>query len=129
MNRPYDTDSDEKASDLLDVVESPAQTASWYARADEQYDIQWTALAEALSELVNGMKKSLKFRDLQVIESLFYCQLPNKEVARLMSLDEKTVALIKHRNLKHLREHVTLLEGRGLTMSDQPHPLQLNAPE
>ncbi len=103
----YETDSDERASDLLDVVQSPAQTASWYARADEQYDMQKVALAEALSELVDGMKRSLKFRDLQVIESLFYCQLANKDVARMLGLDEKAVALIKHRNLKQIREHVT----------------------
>ena len=103
----YDTESDEGASDLLDVVESPVQTASWYARADEQYDMQKGALAEALSELFDGMKKALKLRDLQVIEMLFYCQIPNKDVARALGLDEKAVALIKHRNLKHIREHVT----------------------
>jgi len=103
----YDTESDEGSSDLLDVVESPVQTASWYARADEQYDMQKGALAEALSELFDGMKKALKLRDLQVIEMLFYCQIPNKDVARALGLDEKAVALIKHRNLKHIREHVT----------------------
>ncbi|OHB66039.1 MAG: hypothetical protein A2Y76_11140 [Planctomycetes bacterium RBG_13_60_9] len=102
----YDSDAEEAPSDLLDVVESPAQTASWYARADEQYDMQKATLADALSELVNGMKKALKLRDLQVIEMLFYCQLPNKDVARAMGLDEKAVALIKHRNLKQVREHV-----------------------
>ncbi len=102
-----DSRTEERASDLLDVVESPVQTASWYARADEQYDQQKVALAEALSELIDGMKKALKFRDLQVIELLFYCQLPNKEVARVMKLDEKAVALIKHRNLKQVRENVT----------------------
>jgi RNA polymerase sigma factor (sigma-70 family) len=102
-----DGQAEEGASDLLDVVQSPVQTASWYARADEQYDQQKVVLAEALSELVNGMKKALKFRDLQVIELLFYCQVPNKEVARIMRLDEKAVALIKHRNLKQIRESVT----------------------
>jgi len=101
-----DGQAEEGASDLLDVVQSPVQTASWYARADEQYDQQKVVLAEALSELVNGMKKALKFRDLQVIELLFYCQVPNKEVARIMRLDEKAVALIKHRNLKQIREHI-----------------------
>ena len=87
-------------------MESPAQTASWYARADEQYDMQKTVLAEALSELIDGMKKSLRFRDLQVIEMLFYCQIPNKDVARTMGMDEKAVALIKHRALKQIRESV-----------------------
>jgi hypothetical protein len=87
-------------------VESPVQTASWYARADEQYDLQKAALARALSELVDNLKRSLRFRDLQVIELLFYSQIPNKEVARTMNLDEKAVALIKHRSLKQIRENV-----------------------
>jgi RNA polymerase sigma factor (sigma-70 family) len=99
-------DSDEPASDLLDVMPSPAQTASWYARAEEQYDMQKAALAEALNTLIDGMKKAVKLRDLQIIELLFYGQLPNKKVAGTMGLDEKAVALIKHRNLKQIREHV-----------------------
>ena len=102
----YEGDPEERGSDPLDVVEGPVQTASWYARADEQYDRQKTVLAEALTELVNGMKKGLKFRDLEVIELLFYSQLPNKEVARTLGVDEKAVALIKHRNLKQVREYV-----------------------
>jgi RNA polymerase sigma factor (sigma-70 family) len=110
-----ENDAEEESSDLLDVVASPVQTASWYARADEQYDRQKTALAEALDDLVNGLKKSLRFRDLQVIELLFYCQLPNKNVARTMSLDEKAVALIKHRSLKHIRARV---EKSGVRMDD-----------
>ncbi len=52
------------------------------------------------------MKKALKLRDLQIIELLFYGQLPNKKVAGTMGLDEKAVALIKHRNLKQIRESV-----------------------
>jgi RNA polymerase sigma factor (sigma-70 family) len=99
-------DTEEGASDLLDVVESPVQTASWYARADEQYDRQKAVLAEALSEVIDGMKKALKLRDLQIIELLFYGQLANKQVARIMGMDEKAIALIKHRNLKQIRERV-----------------------
>lgn len=110
-----ETDSDEPASDLLDVMPSPAQTASWYARADEQYDMQKVALAQALSHLIDGMKKALKLRDLQIIELLFYGQLPNKKVAGTMGLDEKAVALIKHRNLKQIRESVA-----GQKLSGEP---------
>jgi len=102
----WDSDHDEGSSDLLDVVESPAQTASWYARADEQQSMEKTVLADALSDLVDGLKKNLNFRDLQIIEMLFYCQIPNKDVAKRMGLDEKAVALIKHRHLKQIKENV-----------------------
>jgi RNA polymerase sigma factor (sigma-70 family) len=112
-------DSDEPASDLLDVMPSPAQTASWYARADEHYDRQKVALAEALTELIDGMKKALKLRDLQIIELLFYGQLPNKKVASTMGLDEKAVALIKHRNLKQIRESVAQGQLSGEPTSEE----------
>jgi RNA polymerase sigma factor (sigma-70 family) len=102
-----DAEPDERSSDAFTVLQSPAQTASWYARADEQYDAQRTALATALTEFIGKLKRSLRFRDLQVIELLFYCQLPNKEVARTLDVSEKTVALIKHRSLKQIHENVT----------------------
>ena len=111
-----ENDSEDAPSDLLDVVESPAQTASWYARADEQYDQQKGALAEGLSELIDGLKKALRFRDLQVIEMLLYCQIPNKDVARTMDMDEKAIALIKHRALKQIRESI----GHSLETASAP---------
>jgi RNA polymerase sigma factor (sigma-70 family) len=114
-----ETDSDEPASDLLDVMPSPAQTASWYARADEQYDMQKVALAEALSRLIDAMKKAVKLRDLQIIELLFYGQLPNKKVAGTMGLDEKAVALIKHRNLKQIRESLADQKLSGEPTSEE----------
>jgi RNA polymerase sigma factor (sigma-70 family) len=114
-------DSEDAPSDLLDVVESSVQTASWYARADEQYDLQKTALAEGLSELIDAMKKSLRFRDLQVIEMLFYCQIANKDVARTLGMDEKAVALIKHRALKQIRESIGhCLEAASGASNSQP---------
>ncbi len=102
----YDSSVDDGSSDVFERVKSPAQTASWYARADEQYDLQKTVLAEAIESLVDGFKRALRFRDLQIIELLFYCQFPNKRVAQTMSLDEKTVALVKHRGLKQIRQSV-----------------------
>ena len=102
----YESGADEGSSDVFEQVKSPVETASWYARADEQYDLQKTVLAEALRDLVDGFKRSLRFRDMQIIELLFYCQLPNKRVAATLSLDEKTVALVKHRSLKHVRSYV-----------------------
>jgi len=103
----YESDAEERSSDAFEQVASPAaQTASWYARADEQYDMQKAVLAEAVTDLVDGFKRALRFRDLQIIELLFYCQLPNKRVAQTMNIDEKTVALVKHRSLKQIRSHV-----------------------
>jgi RNA polymerase sigma factor (sigma-70 family) len=102
----YDTQGEDRPSDPFADVAGPVQTASWYVRADEQYELQKSTLTEALSELVDGFKGSLNFRDLQVIELLFYCQLPNRDVAKILTLGEKAIALIKHRSLKQIRERV-----------------------
>jgi len=102
----YESDAEDRASDAFEQVAGPAQTASWYARADEQYDVQREVLADAVGDLVDGFKRALRFRDLQIIELLFYCQFPNKRAAQTMNIDEKTVALVKHRSLKHVRSYV-----------------------
>lgn len=102
----YKTRSDDKLSDPFANVAGPAQTASWYVRADEKYQLQRLTLVEALSELVDGFKSSLNFRDLQIVELLFYCHLSNKDVAGIMGMSEKAVALIKHRSLKQIRKRI-----------------------
>jgi RNA polymerase sigma factor (sigma-70 family) len=102
----YDTQDEDKAPDPFEDVAGPAQTASWYVRADEKYELQKHTLTEALSEMVDGFKSSLNFRDLQITELLFYCQLSNKDVAKIMGLKEKAIALIKHRSLKQIRNRV-----------------------
>ena len=102
----YETQISDKPSDPFADLAGPAQTASWYVKADEKYQFQKQALAEALSELVDSFKKSLNFRDLQIAELLFYCQLSNKDVAKIIGLREKAVALIKHRNIKQIRKRI-----------------------
>jgi RNA polymerase sigma factor (sigma-70 family) len=102
----YDTQGDDKDSDPFAALAGPAQTASWYARADEKYELQKHTLTEALSGLVDSFKSSLNFRDLQIIELLFYCHLSNKDVAKIMGLKEKAIALIKHRSLKQIRQRI-----------------------
>jgi len=97
---------DDKPSDPFANVAGPNQTASWYVRADEKYQLQRLALTDALSELVDSFKSSLNFRDLQITELLFYCHLSNKDVAKIMGLREKTIALIKHRSLKQIRKRI-----------------------
>ena len=81
-------------------------TASWYARRDESGEKTRIILSAALGELLDRLKKAENFRDLMIVEMLFYAQLRNKDVAKIAGIDEKHVALIKHRCLKEVREHV-----------------------
>jgi len=106
---------DGESSEAMSRVASPDPSASWYVRRDEREDIRQETLAGAIRELINGYKKSLKFRDLKIVEMLFYCQLANKEAAKIVGIDEKQIALIKHRCLRRVREKVNRdLDARGI---------------
>ena len=94
----------------LENFPSPDHSVSWYARADEQYHLLQDALAEALLRLVNEFKKSLNFRDLKIVELLFYCRLSNSNIAGIINLNEKNIALIKHRCLKKVRNSIVRLK-------------------
>jgi len=103
----YQADRQESnVSDAFGYVAGNDATASTYARRDEQHQLQREGLAEALRELINSYKKSLNFRDLQIVELLFYCQLTNQNIGKIMEFDEKNIAVIKHRCLKKVRAAV-----------------------
>lgn len=86
-------------------------TPSWYARRDEQATLDKAVLAAALKALLDRLKEAGNLRDLRVIEMLFYGQLRNKDVAKIAGIDEKHVALIKHRALNEVRDHVARNAG------------------
>jgi len=87
-------------------VEAPDPTASWYARRDEHAERQQAALADALADLVARHKAAANFRDLKIIELLFYAQLPNRQIAPMVSVKPSQVALIKHRCLDRVRQSI-----------------------
>ncbi len=111
----------EKPSDAFSAVAGSAQTASWYARADEQNTIEKQALADALNDLVRALRESLNFRDLEITELLFYCQLANKDIARTLSVRENLIAVVKHRSLKQIREFI---ERKKLPARDPDAPFE-----
>jgi len=97
-----------RLTESLDAQDQPSNiagnspTASWYVRRDEAHDAAKTALAAALIELTDRLRRDLNFRDLQMLELLFYAQARNKDIASILQLDEQQVALQKHRWLKNL---------------------------
>ena len=105
---------DDDASAPSSGLAGAEPTASWYVRRDEARTAARDALSAALRALLDGMKEPSDpdFRDLQIVEMLFYAQQRNKDIAREMGLDEKYVALVKHRWLKQLRERVAQAMAR-----------------
>ena len=95
-------------------------SASWYVRKDEQADRQRAALAAAMESLLRRYKQAERFRDIQILELLFYAQLRNQEVARTVGVEERAVAVLKHRWLHELADDVraTGVEWDASLMSD-----------
>jgi len=98
---------DEMDSDVLVAgAESPS---GWLAGA-ELTDQQEAALAEALRQMVRGLRDRERLEDLQVVELSFYAGGRNKAIAKQLGRDEKHVAGIKFRAIEKVRE----LIGRRL---------------
>lgn len=97
---------EEKGGDPLEQRASLDPSVSWYARRDEQLGFDRQALAGGLTELVDGFKKSMDFVALKSVDLLFYAQLPNSEVARILALSGNQVGVFKHRCLKQIRQFV-----------------------
>src|SRR5882757_7582574 len=88
------------------VPAAPVGTASSYARRAEELDRDRAALASAIAGLVEDFRCEANFRDLQLVEMLFYAQMRNNAIAAMMGLDEKYIALLKHRWIKQLRAQI-----------------------
>ncbi len=100
---PADESSGTSAAD---DIAAPDPTASWYVRREEDHGLKRSALSAALDQLIRTFKQSLNFRDLQIVELLFYCQARNKDIARIAGVSVNHVAVIKHRCLNAIREAV-----------------------
>ncbi|MDP9175478.1 MAG: sigma-70 family RNA polymerase sigma factor [Planctomycetota bacterium] len=104
--------ADESGNDI-DALPAPDPTASWYARKDEHREAARQALTTALRSLIEAMKDGDDFRDLQIAESLFFAQWPNRQIAGELGIGAEYIALLKHRWANQLRERVaTLMQHR-----------------
>lgn len=112
------TGSDDSSRAMEIASDDP--TASVYVSRDEQAEALRALLAGALDEVVGEMQRNENLRDLQIIEMLFYANLRNKDAAKIVAIDEKHVALIKHRVLNQLRGALTRQRGSSQRGTDLP---------
>lgn len=87
-------------------VPSAEPSASWYVRRDEQEDKAREVLSAAMEGVVARLKQAEQFRDLKILEILFYAQMRNKLAAEVVGIDEKHIALIKHRMIRSLQDNL-----------------------
>lgn len=97
---------DDEKVNIFEQMSAPDPTASWYISQDEQQGLARKALTEALRELLKDFKESLKFRDLKMVELLFYCKISYNDVASLFKLEKATIRVFKHRCLKRIRGNI-----------------------
>jgi RNA polymerase sigma factor (sigma-70 family) len=92
------------SDDLRDanVVDARSLSASDTALQSEHRCIQENLLWQALGATIEQLQQELRFRDLQIFEMVFYAQLRNKDIAERVAVDEKQIALLKHRFIKRL---------------------------
>jgi RNA polymerase sigma factor (sigma-70 family) len=106
-------------------IPSPIQPASWYTRREEQRSDLRSALSAAIQHVVSQLQNPPRFEELELVELLLGVQRRNKEVADLLGLDEKQVALRKHRLIHRLASYVargTALDKTG-ELPDPPDHL------
>jgi RNA polymerase sigma factor (sigma-70 family) len=84
------------------IVDARSPSASDCALEREHRSIQENLLWQALSGTIEQLQQELRFRDLQIFEMIFYAQLRNKDIAERVDMDEKQIALLKHRFIKRL---------------------------
>jgi RNA polymerase sigma factor (sigma-70 family) len=101
---------------------APDLSASTYVRRDEQADLRRRALSRAIHEMVDAYRQAPDFEELKVIELLFYCHLPNRQIARITGADANRIAGIKHRAVGRVRERVgrELRRQGGAGSDDSP---------
>ena len=98
--------SDKPPSSAFSNLAADDPTASSYALRDEERNAGMEMLTDSLNKLVGNYKSSLNFRDLQIVELLFYSQLSNTDAAKIMGMSQQNIGVIKHRCIKHLREDI-----------------------
>ncbi len=97
----------------VEGLASPEPSASWYVQRAEDRASSKAALTEAIRGVIEKLKAARNFRELQVIEMIFYCQLRNKEIAGLMGMTEFQVSGIKHRVIESLQNQTARSFGKG----------------
>jgi RNA polymerase sigma factor (sigma-70 family) len=106
------------ARSLDDRLPGSDPSASWYVERGEELALQQDVLWRALRASVRRLQRDLRFRDLQIFEMVFYAQLRNKDIAARLDMDEKQIALIKHRFVQRIAEQVSHTEIGSELLTD-----------
>lgn len=77
-------------------------TPSSYARREESVESRARVLADILESVISGLRDDKSFRNLKVLELLFYASWRNRDIARAVGVSEPTVTRVKASTLENL---------------------------
>ena len=106
----YSSSGNNSETNAISQLSLHAPSVSWCVSRNEQQQIQQDALTRALRRLLKGFKDSLNFRNLKIVELIFYCNISGADTARFLNMESETVRVFKHRCLKKVREDVASLD-------------------
>jgi RNA polymerase sigma-70 factor (ECF subfamily) len=81
---------------------APGATPSSYARREEAVDVRNEVLADSLEATIAELKDERSFRDLKILELLFYSSWKNRDIATAVGTSEPTVTRVKAAALEKL---------------------------
>ncbi|MGQ9590140.1 MAG: RNA polymerase sigma factor [Planctomycetota bacterium] len=74
---------------------SPEGTPSAYARREESAESRARVLGDVLAEAIDALKAEKNFRDLKILELLFYAPRLSRDVAAAVGTSEATVSRVR----------------------------------
>jgi len=86
---------------------APGGTPSSYVRHDESLQVRGEVIADVLEESINALKEERNFRDLKILELLFFAGWRNREIAGAVGTSEPTVTRVKLSTLEKLSRLVS----------------------
>ena len=108
---PAFNDSDAGEDLLGNRVDSRQHTVSSAARGSEKRELEQTAVARALAQLINHWRANGDYQRVKVLELLLVRGWPNRDVAKFLKISEQQVANIRFAAMRKLADHV---KGAGL---------------
>jgi RNA polymerase sigma-70 factor (ECF subfamily) len=102
----------ESAGDLLNQQLDPHQAASSLARSQERRDLESTAIARCLGQMLRQLHEKNDFVRVKVLEMLWVKGWANRDVAKFLRISEQQVANFRFAAVKKLSEHI---KGAGLS--------------
>jgi RNA polymerase sigma-70 factor (ECF subfamily) len=102
--RPYATGSEADEEQMGNAADGRQRAASSHARSKERRDLESTAVARGLQDMIRQWQRDGEYVRIQVLELLFVKGWANKTVAEFLKVTEQQVANYRFAAVRKLHE-------------------------